>query len=923
MKTISFVSGLLMTLTAHAGPSVSSNYFVPTDAITPAGLRATSASYVEDGSIGDIDGGISQIGASGVVKQGFAGQLYDAKTLSPSATPSSVNESATTQLSAVATMDDGTTIPLTGAEVVWLIMNGPLTSVSTAGVATASEVFINATASVRGAWFEASGDVLLTVLNTNAVPPGDVAPDPVFTPQVFSTARVGTYQGILRDAGGNVVGALTGIKLLSTRSFSGKVILNGLTYSFSGVLLPDGSFTGSILRTGKTPLAVTLQLGTTPSGALTLQGQVSGDGTTGNGFIAQAPYSTTNLAPPTLAKSYTFLLPAPQTGDVTKPEGDGYGSVVVSKAGAITSSGKTGDGVAFTTSGFLTADRQWHWLQLLYSSKGQIGSVLTFRDVAGVSDLDGAVHWVKNPNAVNKSYPLGFNLAPRLVGSLYTAPATGQRAIAALANQYFNARLTLAGQVLAGNGLAKAVTWLTTNKVSYYGPETLAATMTASTGVLSGSYYDPVLKLTVPFAGAVLQKQGLAAGNFLLSNRAGYLLIEPGASFAYPGSENAGPLARITVPGAPATTPVVTPTVLNAAAAGSFGGVLTRGGGTSGGLESVVISSTGALSGTVVIEGRRYSFKGTMAANGTAHVTIPRTGLSAITADLQLALTDSTLDGYALTGDFTVDSVQHSVDAQRYPVYTKALQSPLLGKYTLAMRAPDGVNVATDPGGDGYATLSIDYLGNQTGTLTLADGTTATFYGRASRSGEWSFHRNLYGTTGVGYVAGKTTFRNVAAVSDLDGEWRWVKPNAVPKTTSYVAGFDTTRQVVGSRYTAPLTGARAMIGLSNTFYNTWLRFSGPDMSTQLALTITSLDRAVTWNTSNKILYYGPDKATLTFTTTTGLITGTYSDTAKGISFSYGGVLLHKQGLVTGRYAASAQSGLFTIAPRTPLESLVP
>lgn len=84
------------------------------------------------------------------------------------------------------------------------------------------------------------------------------------------------------------------------------------------------------------------------------------------------------------------------------------------------------------------------------------------------------------------------------------------------------------------------LSWLGTNALAYYGPETLTGTMVASNGILTGSYTDPALKLTVPFAGAVLQKQGLAGGNFLVSNKAGYLLIEPGTGFPYPGSDGAG-----------------------------------------------------------------------------------------------------------------------------------------------------------------------------------------------------------------------------------------------------------------------------------------------------------------------------------------------------------------------------------------------
>jgi hypothetical protein len=106
-----------------------------------------------------------------------------------------------------------------------------------------------------------------------------------------------------------------------------------------------------------------------------------------------------------------------------------------------------------------------------------------------------------------------------------------------------------------------------------------------------------------------------------------------------------------------------------------------------------------------------------------------------------------------------------------------------------------------------------------------------------------------------------------------------------------------------------------MTGLANADYNTWLRLRGPDMSTQSALTLTAVDRAVTWNTANKILYYGPDKATITFSPTTGIATGSYVDTANGVSLTFGGALLQKQGLMTGRYTANKQSGLFLIGPR--------
>lgn len=908
------LSSLFFATAAQAGPRMSTNYIISTDISESTGSHAASANYTDDGSLGDVSGVSSVAAPALTLKSGFIGQLYEAKSLAVSALPAAVVESGTTQLSVVATMDDDSLVRLSGSDAKWAVQAGPLAGITLSGLATAGEVFINAPATVRARWDGISGDLTLTVLNANAAKPDAEFQGPGFAAQGFQPSMAGLYHGLLKDVGGQVVGAITGFTLKNTRSFTTKVIFNGLTYSLVGTMLEDGRFSGEIKRPGKTALLVTLQLGSTAGGGLTLQGTVSGDGTTGGGLVAHSPFTKTTPVPGALVRSYTFLVPATATGTALLPEGDGFGSAKLTALGTITVAGKTGDGVAFTAGGFLTQDRQWHLFQPLYSSKGQLAGVLTFRDLPNVSDVDGGLSWVKNPNTANKSYPGGFQLSPTLVGAIYTPPLAGRRALAELADQPYNARLTLAGTILSGGGFAKTLSWLGTNKLAYYGPETLTGTTTTSTGILTGSYTDPATKLTVPFAGAVLQKQGLAGGNFLVSNRAGYLLIEPGTNFSYPGSEDAGPLRRVALPETPASTPTTSAVTFTALAAGSYGGLLTNDGDITGGLESVVISKTGALSGTVVISGKRYAFKGALGSDGAATLVITLKGLPNIVGTIQLARADDTTDGYQLTGSFAADGTVHAVDAAFFPTYPKTAPAPQAGLYTLAVRAPDSVDTATQPGGDGYASLKVSVTGDCTGTLTLVDGTTATFGGRVSRKAEWPLHRNLYGTTG-GYVAGKLTFRDVPGVSDLDGTLRWLKPNAVPKTKSYAAGFDTTRGVVGSRYTPPLKNQRAFPDLANSLYNTWLRMSGPDMSTLPALTLTSFDRALTWTTANKLLYHGPDKITFTFSTKTGRITGECVDASQGINIILDGILLQKQSLVSGRYAAGAKTGHFSMAPR--------
>ncbi|MES2596699.1 MAG: hypothetical protein V4662_15260 [Verrucomicrobiota bacterium] len=883
-------------------------------AFPSASGRAGSATYSDIGTLGEAFDTRSVTAPQITARQGFAGQLYEPKTLSLSANPASVVEGATTQLSATATMDDETLVRLGNSEPTWTVREGPMAGISTSGIATAAQVFINSPSKVRGAWQGAIGELTVIVLDTSVTPPGPVEPGMGFTPQVFTSAAKGIYQGILRDINGKSLGAVQSFNLTDTGKFTTKVIFNGVTYSLSGTVLPNGSFTGSVLRAGKTPLNVSFQLGITTSGALTLAGTLDGDGTIGTGSMAQAPFGKTNPAPAGVVKSYTFLLPRTITGSATVPEGEGYGSAKVSASGIITASGKTGDGVAFTSSGFLTADKQWHFFQPLYSSQGQIGGVLTFRDVAAVSDLDGPLSWIKNPKPTNASYPLGFNLTPSFIGAIYTPPITGQRALSSLADQHYNARLTLAGLPIPNGGFAKTVNWLGTNAISYFGPETLTASLVASTGILTGSYRDPMTRLSVSFAGAVLQKQQIAGGSFLLANKAGDLVIEPGINFGYPGSDPAGVLRRTAVPSVLPTPLLVSTSLFSGLAAGTYGGLLRRGTDMTGGLENLVIAQTGALSGTVIILGKRYAFKGTMGSDGRSTIVISRTGLPNITGELQLTRVDFTADSWQISGTFTADGLTHTVEASHYPAYVAVAPASQAGKYTLAVRAPDAVDPVQQPGGDGYANLTVSATGDCTGTLTLADGTPVTFGGRVTRSAEWFVHRSLYGTSG-GYLVGKLTFRDVGAVSDLDGSLRWVKPAAVSGTISYPGGFDSARTLVGSRYTPPASGQRAFGALANSLYNGWMRFSGPDMSTLPILDLNALDRVVTWTVANQLLYYGPDKVTISFSSSTGLLTGTYVDAVKKVSLSFGGALLQKQGLVSGRYAAGAKTGLMVLQPR--------
>lgn len=760
------------------------------------------------------------------------------------------------------------------------------------------------------------------------VPATEAAP-PAAAAQAWVDTAAGTFDGLLRDAGDGttLVGSLG--SLVVTRavagsgmggSVTGKVIMNGKSATITGKFTLGGGLAASLPQPDGSTVVLNLQLmrTTTRSGDV-LRGTITWNGTTANADAPRAPYSLANPAPPSVVGTYTMVLPSQPGWGIAEPGGDGWATVKVSTAGVVTISGKVGDGVALTETAYVSLENEACLYTDLYSStpvRGRLGGKIVFRNVDGVSDFDGLMQWRKFADSREASYKAGFAKEVWAIGSRYYAPASGVRVLTQLADQEYNATLNLMDESLVNdNGqVSKAVSWLTTNVIKYYGVETLSTTVTASTGAFTGSYVDSLLALNVKFTGIAFQKQGIAAGLALFPTTAGAVRIQPGTNLSYPGSEDAGIAAMTKRPSSAAAPPVTAPQSWIAAFVGTYDGVLTKGGSTRGGIQSLVVAVNRTFTATLWVDGRRYALKGTFALDGSCTTQVLRTGTTPMGVTLHLASATGFTNAYQLTGLVTKDDETLGVDAQQLPVYTTSNRAPQEGKYTMAI-APNGVDINLEPGGEGYGSLVVSYTGVCSGAVTLADGTAITNTGHLSKAGEWSLHRGLYGTTPSGYLAGKLTFRSQPGISDCDGDWHWVKDPGAAPTTVYPAGFDTVRAVVGARYTPPITGARAWAELAYTTSNAWLRLDGPDISKLAVLTLRQFDRTVTWTTANKLTYYGPEKIVLTFNATTGLISGSITDTANGISQGVGGALLQNQSIVLGCYIAGSQSGRVVMEAR--------
>ena len=168
MKTPTALFLALLTAAAQAGPRSSASYSMPTDTVDLGGKRTASNSYSIDTTIGGIAGTATATAPAETVKIGYIAQLYEVTGLVLNAAPLTINEGGTRQLAAWQTLDDATFLAVPANSVAWSIVDGPLTSISPSGLATAGIVCEETPARVRGTYSgDTSPPLTLTVLNTN------------------------------------------------------------------------------------------------------------------------------------------------------------------------------------------------------------------------------------------------------------------------------------------------------------------------------------------------------------------------------------------------------------------------------------------------------------------------------------------------------------------------------------------------------------------------------------------------------------------------------------------------------------------------------------------------------------------------------------------------------------------------------------
>ena len=329
----------------------------------------------------------------------------------------------------------------------------------------------------------------------------------------------GTFNGLITNAtphAGNT-GIIT-LKVLGNGLFSGKLTLQGTAFSFAGKFLADGSLENMhIIIPRKAPLqnlllSLTLDV---QSGTPGISGTLTGNFQTVvfNSQIDMQPdlYATGGqVLGAGIPGKYTQLFqPTENTPGI--PQGSGYAIVTVSTKGGITMAGKLANSTAITQGSQIVGSNRWPLFVLLNNKFGYIAGNVTFFH-PGADHLSGELDWVK-PTTTGTFHPASFITGLDILGSRYTPPGKGERAInlaAVSPNALFEASL---GNLAAP--LSKSITLDAANKFIISADATaLKLTLASATGLITGSF-KPTPTTTRSLSGVVIQSHAAAAGLFI------------------------------------------------------------------------------------------------------------------------------------------------------------------------------------------------------------------------------------------------------------------------------------------------------------------------------------------------------------------------------------------------------------------------
>jgi len=316
--------------------------------------------------------------------------------------------------------------------------------------------------------------------------------------------------------------------------------------------------------------------------------------------------------------------------------------------------------------------------------------------------------------------------------------------------------------------------------------------------------------------------------------------------------------------------------------------------------------SSQSFSGSLFVDGDSLSgITGTFDLNGkgTATRQVVRQGKPPLTVSLQLNFDDTIGGTVANSGNWT------STVSGDLSTYSTAHPSPVAGTYNLLV--PGFTNVAVGPSGYSYLTLKITG-GSVTASGSLADGQGISGIQAAgiSTNGDVPVYAKAYTyafntvsngfvTSYAGALMGWLNFSN----STPSGDLFWLK-TAAANNIYYVGGFSNETSVVGSIYTNTPSGLLITNGL--------VTLSGGNLTTNIT------DNVSVSNAVVKILGTPNQLTALTFTPSSGAVSGTFTNTGTHTVTALKGLYLNLPGtnnIIGGWFLGTREGGSLLVQPQ--------
>ena len=318
---------------------------------------------------------------------------------------------------------------------------------------------------------------------------------------------------------------------------------------------------------------------------------------------------------------------------------------------------------------------------------------------------------------------------------------------------------------------------------------------------------------------------------------------------------------------------------------------------------SLKVGALGSLTGELILGGVTYGLMGVFDGLNHLVITKARGAQPDLTIDLQLTPDGSKISGTVSDGSFTS---RISGDRNGFSASDPA---PQQGRYTVLLPGDDLSTATGFPKGDGWAKMRVSAAGIATVVGVLADGKAFSTSLSLARNGGAPLYVPLYKKQGS--LVGTIVFAGNPGVSDAAGTLHWDKPDNVPKTPRYPAGFSIDLPFAASAYRFT-SGSRVLASLNATNGAATIAFGEGNLASDLS-------QAVNLGSDNVIRLSPPSAVRVRGEVTTkfGLVSGDFTIPGTTVNLPFQGVVFQAQGRAAGFFLGATESGFARLGVPVP------